>query len=274
MVEQQSEVEIGIHASALRLLNAAGVRYVVAGAYALRHYTGVTRFTKDLDLFLIPGDVPRALEVLRLGGFRTYVLSRHWLGKAKRGGYLVDLIYGFGGWRAAVDEGWLANSEPGTLNDVPVRFAPLEETAWMKAFVAHRERFDGADVLHLLRARSGRFDWQRFLALFDDAWDLLFGYLLLYQFAYPSDRETVPSWVLDTLAERLRQGGEPSAERVCRGKLLDRFSYLPDTSLWGYRDGREPFALAQGYRKGDLSADREEALRFVAGGRIRPARVA
>ena len=273
MLEMPSELEAEIHATALRLLNAAGVRYVVAGAYALRHYTGVVRFTKDLDLFLVPDDVARALDVLRQGGFRTHVLSRHWLAKAKRGGYLVDLIFGFGGWRAAVDETWLANSEPGSLNGVPVRYAPLEETAWMKAFVAHRERFDGADVLHLLRA-ADRFDWHRFLALFDDAWELLYAYLLLYQFVYPDDRDTVPEWVFETLAERLRAEVDPTVERLCRGSLLDRFSYLPDISLWGYRDGREPFVLAQGYRRSDLAADREGALCLIAERRIRPARIA
>jgi hypothetical protein len=276
MLGMPNELESEIHADALRLLNAEAIPYVVAGAYALRHYTGVVRFTKDLDLFLTPREVPRALAILRQGGFRTRVLARHWLSNAKRGGYVVDLIYGFGGWRGSVDNAWLAHSSPGSLHGVPVRFAPLEETVWMKAYVAHRERFDGADVLHLLRAGRGRFNWQRFVALFDDAPELLLAYLMLFQFVYPNDRETVPDWVLDTLIERELESRETaaSASRVTRGTLIDRFSYLADVALWGYRDGREAYAVAQGYRPGDLSTDREEALHMVAEGKVRPARIA
>ena len=45
------------------------VRRVVAGAYALRHYTHVERYTKDLDLFLVREDVPQALELLSRAGY-------------------------------------------------------------------------------------------------------------------------------------------------------------------------------------------------------------
>ena len=39
---------------ALEALNAAGVPYVVAGAYAIYEHTGIYRKTKDLDLFFEP----------------------------------------------------------------------------------------------------------------------------------------------------------------------------------------------------------------------------
>ena len=40
-----------IYKRALEALNAAGLPYVVAGAYAIYEYTGIYRKTKDLDLF-------------------------------------------------------------------------------------------------------------------------------------------------------------------------------------------------------------------------------
>jgi hypothetical protein len=271
-----SRAEVAVHADALRLLNEAGVPYVVAGAYALRHHTGIERYTKDLDLFLVRSLVPRALALLARAGYQTHVLARHWLANAQKSGYVVDLIHGFGGWRAQVDQSWYDHAMWGTLNDVPVRFAPIEEMTWMKVYVAHRERFDGADVCHLIKAGGERFDWQRFVSLFGPCWELLLSAVALFQFVYPSDRRLVPAWVTDTLLDRLsdEQHQKPPAERVCRGTLLDRFSYLPDVDLRGYADGRVPYAIAQGYRPDDVAADRREALQMIAAGRVRPSRVA
>ena len=44
-----------VYRRALEALNAAGVRYIVAGAYAIYEHTGIYRKTKDLDLFFEPG---------------------------------------------------------------------------------------------------------------------------------------------------------------------------------------------------------------------------
>src|SRR5581483_12354485 len=53
-----------LYKRALRALNAAGVPYVVAGAYAIYEHTGVYRETKDLDLFVEPGQVASAARTL------------------------------------------------------------------------------------------------------------------------------------------------------------------------------------------------------------------
>ena len=44
--------------NALRVLSDAKVPYLLGGAYALAHYTGIVRHTKDLDLFVRPADAP------------------------------------------------------------------------------------------------------------------------------------------------------------------------------------------------------------------------
>ena len=48
-----------VYKRALEALNAAGVPYVVAGAYAIYEHTGIYRKTKDLDLFFEPSAVVR-----------------------------------------------------------------------------------------------------------------------------------------------------------------------------------------------------------------------
>ena len=40
-----------------------GVPFVVCGAYAFAHFTGIHRDTKDLDLFLKRSDVPRVMAI-------------------------------------------------------------------------------------------------------------------------------------------------------------------------------------------------------------------
>ena len=52
-------------------LNGAGIRYVVSGLYALYEYTGIYRETKDLDLFVEPGDLVDAAGVLKEAGRRV-----------------------------------------------------------------------------------------------------------------------------------------------------------------------------------------------------------
>src|SRR4029079_7327104 len=68
--------------STLRILHAAGVRFVVGGAFALKHYAGVARDTKDLDVFLERPELDRALDVLGKAGYETDITFPHWLGKA------------------------------------------------------------------------------------------------------------------------------------------------------------------------------------------------
>ena len=92
--------------TALRALAAAGVEFLVGGAYALARYAGIVRHTKDLDLFLRPCDRDAALAALAAAGFRTEVTYPHWLAKAFRADYFIDLIYNSGNGAAPIDDGW------------------------------------------------------------------------------------------------------------------------------------------------------------------------
>lgn len=42
----------------------ADLPFVVGGAFGLRHYTGIVRDTKDVDLFVRPADCARVLALL------------------------------------------------------------------------------------------------------------------------------------------------------------------------------------------------------------------
>jgi hypothetical protein len=164
----------------------------------------------------------------------------HWLGKALRDGDLVDVIFSSGNGVAEVDDGWFEHAVGGEIFGVRVKLCPPEEILWSKAFIMERERFDGADVAHLLRALADKLDYVRLLDRFGKHWRVLLCHLVLLDFIYPSERGRIPRWVLHALTERLLAESEAPRERVraCRGTLLSRAQYLVDIDRWGFRDAR------------------------------------
>jgi len=227
---------------ALETLERARVQFLVGGAYAFGRYTGIVRHTKDFDVFLREEDLPRALAALRRAGYAVGVHSPHWLGKAYCGDDFIDLIFSAGNGIARVDELWFEHAVPGEVLGVPVRLCPAEEMVWSKAFVMERERYDGADVAHLLRATAGELDWERLLARFGENWRVLLAHLVLFGFIYPGERDRIPTRLVRRLTDALRAELDTPApgERVCRGTLLSREQFLPDVERWGYRDARLP----------------------------------
>ena len=164
----------------------------------------------------------------------------HWLGKAHCGEYFVDVIFGSGNGVAQVDDEWFANAIVDDIFGMPVRLCPAEEMIWSKAFVQERERFDGADVAHLLLARAEQMDWPRLLRRFGAYWRVLLSHLVLFGFIYPSEHQRIPRALMDELLLRLRdeQRSTLPNEKICNGTLISRAQYLPDIEHWGYRDGR------------------------------------
>lgn len=219
----------------------SGVPFLVGGAFGLELYTGVSRSTKDLDLFVRPRDVSRILEVFAAAGYRTELTDPQWLAKAWSGDGFADVVFGSANGTGEVDDEWFHHAERGNVLGLSLDLCPVEETIWSKAFVMERSRYDGADVAHLLRARCESLDWPRLLRRFGDLWPVLFTHLVLFGFIYPSERARIPGWVMEELLSRLRSELEnpPDARRLCRGTLLSPTQYLPDIEEWGYEDARE-----------------------------------
>src|SRR5205085_6009490 len=94
------------------------------------------------------------LEVFSHHGFVTRMLFPHWLGKVYQRRNYVDVIFSSGNGIARVDREWFEHAKRGTVFGERVRLCPVEEMMWSKAFVMERERFDGADIVHLIRARG------------------------------------------------------------------------------------------------------------------------
>jgi hypothetical protein len=238
-------------------LDGHGIPFLVGGAYALERYTGIARHTKDFDLFVHPRDVERALDLLTAGDCRTELSFPHWLAKAWCGEDVVDLIYSSGNGIALVDDDWFRYAVEETVLDRPVRVIPAEEMIWSKSFIMERERYDGADVAHIVRACADTLDWPRLVRRFDSHWRVLLHHLVLFGFIYPSERARVPAAVMRELTSRLdAELTRPGSERECQGTLLSRAQYLVDVVHWGYGD---PRLVPQG------NMTPEEMARWTAG---------
>ena len=225
----------------LAALQAAGIPFAVGGAFAQACLTGIQRVTRDLDLFMRRADWERARARMESAGWRAELAYPHWLAKVHAGSDFVDLIFNSGNGLAPVDEGWFEGNLEVDLLGVRVRIANAEDSILSKAFIMERERFDGADVAHLLQARAERIDWPSLLRRFGPHWRVLLAHLSLFGFIYPAERQRLPAWLLEELAARLvDEARQPPADatRVCAGTLLSREQYLDDVTRQGYVDAR------------------------------------
>jgi hypothetical protein len=253
---------------ALTRLQEAGVPFLVGGAYAFERYTGIARHTKDLDVFVREADYRRAIEALEADGCRGEVPFPHWLAKAYCGEHFVDIIFGSGNGIAPVDDAWFEHAVDETVLDVPVLIVPAEEMIWQKSLIMERERFDGADVAHVLRARAETLDWDRLLDRFAEHWPVLLSHLILFGYIYPEERTKIPANLLRTLLRRAEHEATASPATapttadgipdgpICHGTVLSRTQYVVDVEQWGYQDARiEPL----GNMTSDQAAEWTEA---------------
>jgi len=225
----------------LSTLNDAGIDFLVGGAYSFACFTGITRNTKDLDLFIRRDDLAQVEQSMASAGYRTDLTFPHWLAKVHHGDAFVDLIFNSGNGLTPVDDRWFDDNPRAVILGVPVRVSNMEDGLLSKAFIMERERFDGADVAHTIQANAEHIDWHRLVERFGNHWRVLLAHLTMFGFIYPGERHRVPAWVMEHLTQRLAaESSAPAGEdlHVCNGTLVSREQYLHDVENLGYVDGR------------------------------------
>lgn len=221
----------------IELMNRNKVQCVVSGAFALHEHTGIWRDTKDLDLFMPANEVRRALKLLERDGFQTEILDPVWLAKAWRGGYFVDLITGMSNGVIRVDYSWIKRASRSDIFGTSIRVLAPEELIASKVFVTRRERFDGADICHVIYGTRGKFDWNRLLRLLGEHWEMLLWYLVLYHYVYPAHSDYVPPSIWDELLQRFQvELKHPNKPLQFRGSLIDEKMFAIDVQEWDKRN--------------------------------------
>ncbi|HLV85594.1 MAG TPA: nucleotidyltransferase [Candidatus Sulfotelmatobacter sp.] len=218
----------------LELFEEVHISYAVAGAFALQTHTGICRDTKDLDIFLTFDSVSDAVSRLERRGFSCEVCDPVWLYKVRRNGFFVDLITGMSNAVLTVDQSWIDRAQPALILGVHSRVLRPEELLASKLFVTRRERFDGADIAHIIFGTRGGLDWDRLLFLAGEHWEVLLWALLLFHYSYPAQTHYVPHRVWDLLIARLQDSlRHPDKNAKFRGSLIDEKMFAIDVNEWG-----------------------------------------
>jgi hypothetical protein len=229
-----------IYKEALRVLNTGKVDYAVGAAFARYAYTSIWRYTKDLDIFLRPEDLKCAMEALNQAGFETSIKEEHWLAKAWKEQYFIDLIFGTGHGQLPVDDETFRGVKKARLLGIQTNLIPVEEMLVSAMYIAGRNRFDGPEIVHLIRSAQGKIDWERVLNRLGGNRELLFWHLILFDFVYPGHSDYLPKSIMRDLFDEVKKNWRRRKRdsRVFRGTLLDPFSYNVDIEDWGYEDQR------------------------------------
>ena len=149
-------------------------------------------------------------------GFDTYIQDPVWLAKARRGDYFVDLITGVGNATLTVEQEWIDRAQEDEVLGIRCKVLPAEEMIASKLFVTRRERFDGADIAHLLKACARTLDWDRLRKLTESHWQMLYWQLVLFAYIYPAHAEVMsrqPRGAI--LAERLQKFPTTPQSHLC-----------------------------------------------------------
>jgi hypothetical protein len=226
-----------LYQDVLHLLTRHRIPHAVSGAFALQEHTGVRRPAKDLDIFLTAETVARVLDLLSRHGLRCEVCDPVWLAKAHRDDHFVDFITGMSNAAFSVSESWIMRARPAVILGVTTRILAAEELLASKLFVVRRERFDGADIVHIIYATGGQLDWSRILELAGAHWEMLLWCLVLFRYVYPAQGHYVPLLVWTQLINRLMfrlLNPDPSAR--FRGSLVDENMFAIDVKEWGLDD--------------------------------------
>jgi len=218
------------------------IPYAVAGAFALLQHTGICRTTKDLDLFLTAESWSAALTHLQEHRFQCEICDPVWLAKVHRDSFFVDLITGMSNAAFSVDESWIRHAQPASVLGIQTRVLAPEELLLSKLFVTRRERFDGADIAHIIYGTAGDLDWGRILHLAGEHWEMLLWALVLFRYVYPAQTHYVPAVLWQDLLGRFSKLVlEPDGKGRFRGSLVDDNMFAIDVKEWGLDDVLEEY---------------------------------
>ncbi|GES41398.1 hypothetical protein RsS62_06500 [Rhizobium dioscoreae] len=225
-------------ASVIKDLVGSRIPFLVAGTYAVSAYTGISRETKDCDVFCKAGDFPRILSNFQSHGYSIEVIDERWLGKISKGRHFFDVIFASPDGATPVNDNWFEDARRFQMCDCSVRIAGATELIWSKCFVQLRHRYDGADVAHVILKAHDKIDWRKLLEYLEVNWEVLLIHLLNFRWIYPSERDKIPDWLMDELLDRLSaQRDLPLPQtKICRGRMYSRVDFEIDVKEWGFAD--------------------------------------
>src|SRR3569833_2455916 len=163
ITEEQKKEAHRFYKEALEIILESLLPFLLGGVFAMFHLTGIYRDTKDLDLFCKASDYPKILKFFADKGYRTDLYDVRWLAKVYKDDYIIDIIFDTVNNICRVDDSWLKYATKARFMGVDVLLLAPEELVFCKLYVLNRERYDAADINHVLLKTGWDFDWKRLL---------------------------------------------------------------------------------------------------------------
>lgn len=226
----------------LDILLTKNMPFMVGGTFAFCEYTGIERATGDIDIMTTQEDYPQILKLLSKNGYQTELaeIELKWLAKVKKDDFYTDIIFAERNGLEKISDDWLSRARIGTVLNHQVKLEPVEEMIRSKLYVQNRDRNDLGDVVHLLLRQGKTLNWQILWQKTEPHWELLAAAIFLFLFVYPSERNNIPSWIIENLEAKIKErfSHPPTTDKITRGLLLSndyqvgvsRFGFQPVTS--------------------------------------------
>ncbi|HEU4551048.1 MAG TPA: hypothetical protein VFS01_15215, partial [Rhizomicrobium sp.] len=101
--------------------------FLLSGTYAVAAYTGISRPTKDLDIFCKAGDLPRVLSHFQAVGYGIEIEDERWIGKVRKDGLFFDVICASPNGAMPITDQWFEEARQVEILGTLVRIvAPTE----------------------------------------------------------------------------------------------------------------------------------------------------
>jgi hypothetical protein len=183
------------------------ITFALGGACATATHTGCWRDTNDMDIYILPEDRERVVELTEQIGLKDiheqYPYDHDWTYRATDGTVIVEAIWRMRNHRADVDAEWLERSTQADLRSIRTRIAPPEEMIWAKLYVLMRERCDWPDILNYLYYCADGLDWQHLFDRLGEDAPLLGAVLTVFSWISPDRTSSIPQWVWEKVGLRV-----------------------------------------------------------------------
>lgn len=190
-----------VYKEAVDVLNNCKVPYVVGGGIAVMAY-GRRRVTKDIDLYIMPGDEMIALNALKNAGFDIDPMPEvHWLAKAFKNGLTIDfIIENVGGIKTTPET--IKHGVYKKIGGYTFFTMSPEDLIIRKIMAMRSDRNDWYDCISVLSTTYETFNWEYFLKLVGYNYERALSFLLYVK----TDKEhiiPIPRWVIKTLIQKI-----------------------------------------------------------------------
>ncbi|MBV9083565.1 MAG: nucleotidyltransferase [Acidobacteriaceae bacterium] len=210
-----------------RVMTAArdrNVPFAVGGGLVAMTYAGQWRDTKDIDLYIRPGDRDRMIEIVRQAGMADYFerqpYDRKWIYRSYWKDSIVDVMWCMANQRAKVDDSWMDGPQV-EIDGLQVHLLAPEDAIWTKLYVVQFDRCDWPDAMNMLYALGTELDWHRFLSKVEPDAPLVGALLAAFRWLCPAKASQFPAWIWSELG---LSDGAFKGPAICdsgRAHLLD-----------------------------------------------------